>query len=111
MNFRVKWTTRAQDDLDRLFDFIDERELARDDGDLSLAVRAIAAVREATAMLQRSPAACRKVTADGSVRELVVSSGTAGYLVLFDMPHAGWVRVVAVRVVAVRHQLEDGYAE
>ncbi len=106
MSLRVEWTTRALDDLDRLFDFIVERELAREDGDLSLAVRAIAAVREATAMLQRSPEACRKVTADGSVRVLVVSFGAAGYLVLFDMRCEGWGRVVAVR-----HQREDGYVD
>jgi plasmid stabilization system protein ParE len=106
MSFRVEWTTRALDDLDRLFDFIVERELAREDGDLSLAVRALVAVREATATLQRSPATCRKATDDGSIRELVVPFGASGYLLLFDMKLEG-----RVRVIAVRHQREDGYGE
>lgn len=45
MSDRVRLTRQARDDLDRLFDFIIERELARDGGDLDLAAQALAAIR------------------------------------------------------------------
>ena len=45
MSFRVRLTAEAEGDLDRLFDFIIERELARDGGDLDLAAQALAAIR------------------------------------------------------------------
>ena len=37
MNFRVRLTREAEADLDWLFDFVLERELSRDGGDLTLA--------------------------------------------------------------------------
>lgn len=45
MSDRVRLSRQAQDDLDRLFDFIIERKLARDGGDLDLAAQALAAIR------------------------------------------------------------------
>ncbi len=45
MSDRVRLTRQARDDLDRLFDFIVERKLARDGGDLDLATQALAAIR------------------------------------------------------------------
>ena len=49
---RVRLTREAEADLDRLFDFVLERELARDGGDLSLAEQAL--VPEALDELQAS---------------------------------------------------------
>jgi hypothetical protein len=37
VTFRVRLTTSAEADLDRLFDFVLERELSRDGGSLALA--------------------------------------------------------------------------
>ena len=104
MTHRVEWTRRAQDDLDRWFDFLIERELARDDGDLALAGRAIEAIRGAVAMLERPPSTCRKASDDGFIRELVIAFGATGYLVLFDVSFEA-----QVLVIAVRHQREEGY--
>lgn len=106
MTFRVELTTRAQDDLDRLFDFLVERELARADGDLALAARAIAAIRDAVSMLERAPLTCRKAGEDGSVRELVISFGATGYVALFDVTPDEHVLVFAIS-----HQREEDYGD
>jgi plasmid stabilization system protein ParE len=42
---RVRLTRQARDDLERLFDFIIERKMAPDGGDLDLAAQALAAIR------------------------------------------------------------------
>ena len=60
MSFRVRLTRDAEADLDRLFDFVIERELAREGGDLTLAEQAVAALRAGIATLKSSPFTCRK---------------------------------------------------
>ena len=45
MTFKVRLTREAEADLDRLFDFLLEREQSRDGGDLSLPTQAIAALQ------------------------------------------------------------------
>ena len=45
MTSKVRLTREAEVELDRLFDFVLERELERDCGDLSLAEQAVAAIR------------------------------------------------------------------
>ncbi|MFT3663713.1 type II toxin-antitoxin system RelE/ParE family toxin [Piscinibacter sp.] len=105
MSFKVRLTREADADLARLFDFIVERELARDSGgDLSLAERAHAAIRAGFATLETSPFTCRKAASSPFLRELIVPFGRAGYVVLFEIEGAA-----EVTVVAVRHQLEDDY--
>jgi plasmid stabilization system protein ParE len=44
VSFRVRLTREAEADLDRLFDFVLEREPARDGGGLSLAEQALVAI-------------------------------------------------------------------
>ena len=44
MSFKVRFTSAAAEDLERLFDFVLERELQRNDGDLELADRALEAI-------------------------------------------------------------------
>ena len=61
MSYRVKLTREAQDDLLRLYDFLLERELSRaGGGDFAVAERAVAAIQDGLATLQRSPFTCRK---------------------------------------------------
>ena len=60
MTFRVRLTRDAEADLGRLFDFLLERELFRDGGDLSLPTQAIAALQSGFATLKASPFTCRK---------------------------------------------------
>ena len=104
MSFRVRLTRGAEADLDRLFDFVLERELVRDGGDLALPEQAIAALRAGIATLKTSPFTCRKAGQSPFLRELVIPFGRSGYVALFEIEDAS-----NVVVVAVRHQLEDDY--
>ena len=104
MSFRVLLTREAEADLERLFDFVLERELARTGGDLELAEQAIVAIRAGVATLKTSPFTCRKVSQSPFLRELIIPFAHSGYVALFDI-----VDPTDVVVSAVRHQLEDDY--
>ena len=104
MSFRVRLTLDAQVDLNRLFDFVLERELARDGGDLTLPEQAMAALRAGIATLKTSPFTCRKAGQSPFLRELIIPFGRSGYVALFEIEDES-----NVSVVALRHQLEDDY--
>ena len=104
MSFRVRLTREAEADLERMFDFVLERELARDGGDLELAEQAIVAVRAGVATLKTSPFTCRKAGQSPFLRELIIPFGHSGYVVLFEIADP-----TEVVVSAVRHQVEDDY--
>lgn len=104
MTFKVRLTRDAEADLDRLFDFLLERELSRDGGDLSLPNQAIAALRAGIATLKTSPFTCRKAGQSPFLRELIISFCRSGYVALFEIEDDA-----NVTVLAVRHQLEDDY--
>lgn len=104
MSFKVRLTRGAEADLDRLFDFLLERELSRDGGDLSLPTHAILALRSGIATLKASPFTCRKAGQSPFLRELIVPFGRSGYVALFEIEDE-----TNVAVLAVRHQLEDDY--
>jgi plasmid stabilization system protein ParE len=101
MTFRVRFTREAQADIDRLFDFI----LERDGGDGTVAERALDAIGNGIALLETSPFSCRKASAGNAfLRELIVAFGTSGYVALFEIED-----VATVTVLAVRHQREDDF--
>ena len=104
MSFRVRLTREAEADLDRLFDFVLDRELARDGGDLSLAEQALLAIRAGFATLKTSPFTCRKAGQSPFLRELIILFGRSGFVALFEIDGAA-----DVVITAVRHQLEDDY--
>ena len=104
MTFRVRLTREAEADLERLFDFVLEREMERDGGDFELAEQALAAIRSGVATLKTSPFTCRKAGRSPFLRELIIPFGRTGYVALFEI--VGSAEVV---VSAVRHQLEDDY--
>lgn len=104
MTFRVRLTRDAEADLDRLFDFLLDRELNRDGGDVTLPGEAIAALRAGIATLKTSPFTCRKAAQSPFLRELIVPFGRSGYVALFEIEDES-----SVSVLAVRHQLEDDY--
>lgn len=103
MKRSVRFTREAEEDLLRLYDFLIAREL-EGGGDLSLAERALAAIRDALHVLQTTPYTCRKACASPFLRELVIPFGAAGYVALFEI-----VDERHVVVAAVRHQREDDY--
>jgi plasmid stabilization system protein ParE len=102
VTFRVRLTREAEADRDRLFDFVLERELERDGGDLSLAEQASAAIRAGFATLKTSPFACRKAGRSPFLRELMIPFGRSDYVALVEIESGA-----DVVVVAVRYQLED----
>ena len=104
MSFRVRLTRGAEADLERLFDFVLERELGRSDGDLELAEQALVAIRAGIATLKTSPFTCRKAGQSPFLRELFIAFGRSGYVALFEI-----VGTTEVVVSAVRHQLEEDY--
>jgi plasmid stabilization system protein ParE len=104
VTFKVRLTRDAEDDLARLFDFLVERELARDGADVDLPQQAMTALRAGIATLESSPFTCRKAGNSPFLRELIVPFGRSGYVALFEIEDAS-----TVSVVAVRHQLEDDY--
>ena len=104
MTFKVRLTRNAEADFDRLFDFLVERESARDSGDLDLPEQAITALRAGIATLKSSPFTCRKPGSSPFLRELVIPFGRSGYVALFEIEDES-----TVSVVAVRHQREDDY--
>ena len=104
MSFQVRLTVDAAEDLERLFDFVLQRELQRHNGDLDLADKALQAIKDGMATLRTSPFTCRKAGSSPFLRELVVPFGRSGYIALFEI-----IDSETVVVAAVRHQLEDDY--
>lgn len=106
MSYAVEFSRAARDDLDRLTVAILDRELASHTPDLSLPDKALASIRSAVGLLAQFPFSCRKA-GDGKdpfLRELVISFGRSGFVLLFKiMPDH---RIV---VAAVRHQLESDF--
>ena len=102
MTFQVRLTPEAAQDMAQLFDFVLERELQRNDGDLELAERALQSIKDGIEVLRTTPFTCRKAGQSPFVRELVISFGRSGYVALFEI-----VDSANVVLAFVRHQLED----
>jgi toxin ParE1/3/4 len=95
---RVQITTRALDDLERLFDFLAEHNP-------KLARERMLSVRRAFDLLADHPLLGREA-GDGR-RELILARGKFGYVAKYR-----WVAAEdVVLILAVRHQLEAGYKE
>jgi plasmid stabilization system protein ParE len=95
---RVRISPGAQADLERLFGFLVEHDLAA-------AMRAREAIETAYDLLGRFPFACRTASEGNPfLRELLVPFGSAGYVILFEIGEGA-----TVTVAAIRHQREDDY--
>jgi plasmid stabilization system protein ParE len=98
MNFQVRYTRSARDDLKRLVSFLAERDLAA-------AKRARKAISKSMELLANFPWSCRKASQDNPfVRELVISFGGGGYVALFEIDDAK-----NITILAIRHQREDDF--
>jgi plasmid stabilization system protein ParE len=90
---QIVYTENALSNLERAFDFLAEN-------DPTAAADAAGAIREAVEMLSDHPLVGRRV--EGELRELVISYGRTGYVVLYRfLPDRD-----LVRVLAIRHQRE-----
>ncbi len=98
MSYQVRFASAAAEDLQRLFDFMAEQDLAA-------AERARGVIGQAIEALQTFPFSCRKASPENPfLRELVISFGSGGYVALFEVEDAE-----TVTVLAVRHQREDDH--
>ncbi|MCF8154298.1 MAG: type II toxin-antitoxin system RelE/ParE family toxin [Rhodoferax sp.] len=104
MTYRVVFSEAAGLDLEQLFDFALQRELDSETGDFGIPARALQAIQDGIALLTTSPFACRKAGSSSFVRELIISFGHTGYVVLFEI-----VDKSTVIIGAIRHQREDDY--
>jgi len=104
MVYTVQFSAAAEADLERLFDFILQRELDSASGDLDVAERALKSIRDGIDLLRSSPFTCRKAGASPFIRELVITFGSTGYVALYEI-----VDDHTVVIGAIRHQREDDY--
>jgi plasmid stabilization system protein ParE len=88
----------AQDDLDRLHQFLADADVAGADAIVGL-------VLDAIAVLERHPLVGRSV--EEGRRELVISRGRSGYVALYRY----FETEDTVMILAIRHQREAGYNE
>ena len=95
---RVEVTERAIGDLERLFDFIAEKDPTR-------ARKQLLSVRRAFELLADHPLLGRE--AEEGRRELILSRGRYGYVA----KHRWLPAEDVVLILAVRHQREAGYTE
>lgn len=95
---QVRLSRRAQRDLERLYEFLAAVSP-------EAAAESLRHIIEAVDVLARHPLIGRGLHAE--LRELVISHGRTGYVALYRfLPERN-----VVRVVAIRHQREAGFAD
>lgn len=98
MTFHVRYAKGARDDLRRLYENLLKR-------DAKAARRARDKIAKGVELLKEFPFTCRKASPDSPfLRELVISFGGTGYVMLFEIQDAA-----TVTILAIRHQREDDY--
>jgi len=98
MTYTLRVSTAAQEDLERLFEFLAAN-------DLPSAIRARGAIEKAYEFAEMMPFACRKADESNPfLRELVIPFGAAGYVALFEIEDNK-----TVTVLAIRHQREEDF--
>lgn len=98
MSYQLRISEAAQEDLERLFEFLAVN-------DFSAAVRAREAIEKAYEFVELMPFACRKANdSNPFLRELIIPFGAAGYVALFEIEDSN-----TVTILAVRHQREEDF--
>lgn len=98
MSYQLRVSRAAQEDLERLFEFLAEE-------DLNAAIRARVAIERAYEFVELMPFGCRKIDdSNPFLRELVIPFGVAGYVALFEIESADYVTILAIR-----HQREEDF--
>jgi hypothetical protein len=101
--YRVVASLTFQEDIGRLEEHIVARELASHTPDDTCLFRFRDAVERALGILSFAPHTCRRSEEDREFRELIISFGHGGCVVLFAM------RDVDVVLLAARDQHEHDY--
>jgi len=98
MNYRIRLTEAAQEDLEQLFNFTVQH-------DFEAAERALEAIEKGFELIKSIPFSCRKANSSNPfLRESIIPFGSSGYLALFEIEDDEMITVLAVR-----HQREDDY--
>ncbi len=98
MSYQVRYTRAAKEDIVRLYGFLVEQDIAA-------ARNALGAIVKGVEFLQDFPFTCRKAAPENPlIREMIISFGARGYVVLFEIENNE-----TVTILAVRHQREDDY--
>lgn len=98
MSYQIRYTKRAKEDIVRLYSFLVEQ-------DIVAARNGLEAMEKGIEFLQEFPFTCRKATADNAfLREMIISFGARGYVILFEIEDEQ-----TVTILAVRHQREEDY--
>jgi plasmid stabilization system protein ParE len=98
MSYQVRYTRAAKEDMVLLYDFLLEK-------DISAARKALDAIQKGIEFLQDFPFTCRKVVPENPLlREMIISFGARGYVVLFEIEDNE-----TVTILAMRHQREEDY--
>jgi plasmid stabilization system protein ParE len=95
---QVKLSTKAQEDIGRLYDFLAEK-------DERVATRAVEAIYEGFKSIRISPEICEMIDPEHDLRQLVIAFGKSGYLALYHYDK----RLDLCIVLAIKHQLENDY--
>ncbi|MDQ0422524.1 plasmid stabilization system protein ParE [Peteryoungia aggregata LMG 23059] len=96
MSRKVRYSAKARADLNRLYDFLLDR-------DVEAAERALDAIVSRVSGLVHFPNTGRRIEQDGQTfRELLIPFGGTGYLALYQLAKDG-----DVQILAIRHQRED----
>lgn len=93
---RVIYSERALSDFERIFDFVAAEDPA-------LATETVSVIRDAVMILERHPFIGRPV--EHELRELVISRGKTGYVVLYSYHELD----DTILVLTFRHQRAAGY--
>jgi plasmid stabilization system protein ParE len=98
VSYQVRYTKAAKEDIVRLYGFLVEQNIAA-------ARKALDAIEKGIDFLQDFPFTCRKVIPDDPLlREMIISFGARGYVVLFEIETNEMVTILTVR-----HQREEDY--
>ena len=98
MSYQVRYTKEAKEDLERLFNFLLKHNLQAAHGAKDV-------ISKGMTFLEDFPFACRKADhANPFLREMLISFGNSGYVVLFEIENK-----TTVTILAVRHQKESDY--
>ena len=101
--YRVVPTVTFQQDIERLEEYIVQRELASNAPDDTCLFRFRDAVERAMGILSFAPHACRRSEPHRAFRELIIPFGHGGCVVLFA------IRDADVVLLAARDQHEHDY--
>jgi len=98
VSYQVRYTKAAKDDIVRLYGFLLEQDPAA-------ARKALDKIEKGISFLQDFPFTCRKaLPEDPFLREMIISYGAKGYVVLFEIENPQ-----TVTILALRHQREEDY--